>query len=128
MANPTCNNVILVTVTSGKSKCDKSLLETVTSERLEINREMAKRARVSYEECLEKIVSPAQREVFIIVDEWWKKYGFSPTLRNIAYVRGKSGLGNTKEIVDRLVKIGVLKRLKGRRSIRPVYVNFREVD
>jgi hypothetical protein len=77
---------------------------------------------------LEKIVSPAQREVFIIVDEWWKKYGFSPTLRNIAYVRGKAGIGNTKEIVDRLVKLGVLKRVKGRRSIRPVYVNFRDVQ
>jgi hypothetical protein len=66
--------------------------------------------------------------VFIIVDEWWKKYGFSPTLRNIAYVRGKAGIGNTKEIVDRLVKLGVLKRVKGRRSIRPVYVNFREIQ
>lgn len=95
---------------------------------VEIDREMARRARVSYEECLEKIVSPAQREVFIIVDEWWKKYGFSPTLRNIAYVRGKAGIGNTKEIVDRLVKLGVLKRVKGRRSIRPVYVNFRDVQ
>lgn len=95
---------------------------------VEIDREMARRARVSYEQCLEKIVSPAQREVFIIVDEWWKKYGFSPTLRNIAYVRGKAGIGNTKEIVDRLVKLGVLKRVKGRRSIRPVYVNFREIQ
>ena len=95
---------------------------------VEIDREMARRARVSYEQCLEKIVSPAQREVFIIVDEWWKKYGFSPTLRNIAYVRGKAGIGNTKEIVDRLVKLGVLKRVKGRRSIRPVYVNFRDVQ
>ena len=95
---------------------------------VEIDREMARRARVSYEECLEKIVSPAQREVFIIVDEWWKKYGFSPTLRNIAYVRGKAGIGNTKEIVDRLVKLGVLKKVKGRRSIRPVYVNFREIQ
>lgn len=95
---------------------------------VEIDREMARRARVSYEQCLEKIVSPAQREVFIIVDEWWKKYGFSPTLRNIAYVRGKAGIGNTKEIVDRLVRLGVLKRVKGRRSIRPVYVNFREIQ
>lgn len=95
---------------------------------VEIDREMARRARVSYEQCLEKIVSPAQREVFIIVDEWWKKYGFSPTLRNIAYVRGKAGIGNTKEIVDRLVKLGVLKKVKGRRSIRPVYVNFREIQ
>ena len=73
-------------------------------------------------------MSPAQKEVFIVVDEWWKKYGFSPTLRQIAEVRGKSGIGNTKEIVDRLVKLGVLKRINGRRSIRPVYINFRKIE
>jgi hypothetical protein len=77
---------------------------------------------------MEVIVSPVQKEVFLIVDEWWKKYGHSPTLRQIAYLRGKSGVGNTKEIVDRLVGIGVLKRLENRRSIRPVYINFRSVE
>ena len=34
-----------------------------------------------------------------------------------------------KEIVDRLVKLGVVKRLEGApRSVRPVYINFRELD
>jgi sulfur relay (sulfurtransferase) DsrC/TusE family protein len=84
--------------------------------------------KMSYEGCLEKDMSPAQKEVFIIVDEWWKKFGFSPTLRQIADVRGKSGLGNTKEIVDRLVKLGVLKKLEKRRSIRPVYIKFRNLE
>jgi len=80
------------------------------------------------ETSLEMIVSPAQREVFLIVDEWWKKYGFSPSIRDIAYVRGKMGLGNTKEIVDRLVKIGVLKKRGGQgRTIRPTYINFRNL-
>jgi SOS-response transcriptional repressor LexA len=78
---------------------------------------------------LEGIVSPAQREVFLIIDEWWKKYGFSPSLRDIAYVRGKMGLGNTKELVDRLVKLGVVKRVEGRgRTVRPVYINFRNLE
>lgn len=89
---------------------------------------MARRQKLTKEECEERIVSPVQREVFLIVDEWWKKYGHSPTLRQIAYVRGKTGVGNTKEIVDRLVRIGVLKKLKGTRSIRPVYVNFRTIE
>ena len=89
---------------------------------------MARRPRVTYEECMEKSMSPAQREVFLIVDEWWKKFGHSPTLRQIAEMRGKSGVGNTKEIVDRLVKLGVLKRLERRRSIRPVYINFRMIE
>ena len=78
---------------------------------------------------LEGKMSPAQREVFLVIDEWWKKYGFAPSLRDIAYVRGKVGLGNTKEIVDRLVELGALKRIKGkRRTLRPVYVNFKHVE
>ena len=79
--------------------------------------------------CMERIMSPAQKEVFLIVDEWWKKFGFSPTLRDIAYQRGKVGLGNTKDIVDRLVRQGVLKK-KDRmgRTIRPVYINYRKVE
>lgn len=73
-------------------------------------------------------MSPAQKEVFIIVDEWWKKFGFSPTLRQIAEMRGKSGIGNTKEIVDRLVRLGALKKLERKRSIRPVYIRYRDVE
>jgi SOS-response transcriptional repressor LexA len=96
--------------------------------RLKINREMARRPRVTFEECMEVGMSPAQREVFLVVDEFWKKWGCSPTLRQIADLRGKSGVGNTKEIVDRLVKLGVLKRLERRRSVRPVYINFRNVE
>ena len=100
----------------------------IFTRKLVINRPMSSKSRKTKDECVEVIVSPVQKEVFLIVDEWWKRYGHSPTLRQIAYIRGKTGIGNTKEIVDRLVKIGVLKRLEGRRSIRPVYVNFRSVE
>lgn len=95
---------------------------------LKINREMARRPRRGYELCMGVDMSPAQREVFLVVDEFWKAWGCSPTLRQIAELRGKKGVGNTKEIVDRLVKLGVLKRLERRRSIRPVYINFRNVE
>lgn len=95
---------------------------------LKINREMARRPRRGYEWCMGLEMTPAQREVFLVVDEFWKAWGCSPTLRQIADLRGKRGIGNTKEIVDRLVKLGVLKRLERRRSIRPVYINFRNVE
>ena len=95
---------------------------------LKINREMARRPRRGYELCVGMDMTPAQREVFLVVDEFWKAWGCSPTLRQIADLRGKKGVGNTKEIVDRLVKLGVLKRLERRRSIRPVYINFRNVE
>ena len=89
---------------------------------------MARTRTKTFEMCLEVEMSPVQKEVFIIVDEWWKRYGFSPTLRQIADIRGKSGVGNTKDIVDRLVKLGVLKKIARKRSIRPVYINFRNIE
>ena len=74
----------------------------------------AKRSEMSYEECVEKDMTPAQREVFLIVDEWWKEFGYSPSLRDIAYQRGKSSLPNTMKIVKRLCELGVLKKQAGR--------------
>jgi hypothetical protein len=56
-------------------------------------------------------------------------YGFGPYIRYICKLRGKGGMGNTSEIIDRLVKLGVLKKLRGAgRSVRPVYINFRKID
>ena len=95
-----------------------------------INRDMTARRRdMSFEECTEKDMTPAQREVFLCIDEWWRKYGFGPSIRDICNVRGKAGMGNTSEIISRLVKIGVLKKVKGAgRSVRPVYINFRTLE
>jgi len=95
-----------------------------------INRAMVRRRREkTFEECMEAGMTPMQTEVFIVIDEFWKRYGYGPSLRNIAVARGKMGLGNTKEIVDRLVRLGVVKRVEGAaRSVRPVYINFRELD
>lgn len=95
-----------------------------------VNHEMrAKRRELSYEECMEKDMTPAQRAVFLIVDEYWKMYGSAPSLRDIAHQRGKMGLGNTMRIVERLVKLGILKKVDGmHRSVRPVYINFKELE
>ena len=94
-----------------------------------INKDMATKSRMTREECMEMDMTPAQKEVFIVVDDWWKKFGYGPSIRDICTVRQKTGMGNTKEIIDRLVRLGVLKRLKGAgRSVRPVYLNFRNIE
>lgn len=94
-----------------------------------MNSAMSVKRVVSYEECMGVEMSPAQREVFVIVDEWWKRFHSSPSLRDIMDMRGKGGIGNTARLVDRLVELGVLKRLKNRgRTIRPVYINFRNIE
>jgi len=97
----------------------------------EVVNELMKRKRSdkTYEECIQVAMSPAQREVFIVIDEWWKRHGYSPTLRDIAYVRGKMGLANTKKLVDRLVLLGVVKKVDGLgRTIRPTFINFRNLE
>jgi predicted glycosyl hydrolase (DUF1957 family) len=82
----------------------------------------------SYEWCMEVGMTPVQKEVFLIVDEYWKLNGCSPTYREIAEIREKPGLGNTKKIIERLVKIGVLKKVdRMSRTVRPVYINFRNI-
>jgi hypothetical protein len=95
-----------------------------------INREMVMRRRErTYEECMEVGMTPVQKEVFLVIDEWWRRYGFGPSIRDICRIRGKGGMGNTSEIIERLVKLGVVKRLKGSgRSVRPVYISFRHLE
>ena len=94
-----------------------------------IHRDMKiRRSDPTWQECMETDMSPTQKEVFIVIDEWWKRYGFSPSLRDIAYVRGKPGIGSTQNIVDRLVKLGVIKKMdKTGRTIRPAWVNYRNL-
>lgn len=88
-----------------------------------------RRSDLTESQCMEMIMSPAQREVFLVIDEWWKKYGHSPSVRDIAYVRGKMGLGNTQKIVNRLVLLGIIKKIdRLGRTIRPVYINFKTLE
>jgi hypothetical protein len=76
-----------------------------------------------------EVMSPVQRDVFILIDEFWKKFQYSPTIRELAILRGKMGIGNTKRIVDQLERIGAIKKVERRgRTIRPVYINFRNLD
>lgn len=97
---------------------------------IEINKLMtARRREKTFEECVGECMTAAQKEVFLIIDEWWKQKGFGPSIRDICEIRGKGGMGNTSEIIGRLVKLGVVKRVKnGVRSVRPVYVNFRTLE
>lgn len=107
-----------------------AILPNCMKSNIEINREMvARRREMTFSECMEVGMTAAQKEVFLIVDEWWKKYGFGPSIRDICEIRGKGGMGNTHEILGRLVKLGVVKRVKGSgRSVRPVYINFRTLE
>ena len=95
-----------------------------------VNSEMThKRNALTYEQCVEVSMTKAQQDVFFYVDEFWKKYGCGPTVREITAFRKSKSLGSTHEIINRLIKLGILKKQKGMdRSVRPVYINFRTID
>lgn len=77
------------------------------------------------EGCLEVDMTPVQRDMYVLIDEFWKRFGCGPTYRELAQLR-KTGLGNVKRIVDRLVKLGVVKRVPNMdRSLRPSYMSFK---
>lgn len=98
--------------------------------RIQINKKMVSRkSDKTFDECMEVDMTPVQKEVFLIIDEWWKRYGFSPSLRDIAHQRGKMSMSNTSKIIKRLVNIGVIKKVDRQgRTIRPVYINFRNLE
>jgi hypothetical protein len=71
----------------------------------------------------------AERHVYLIIEVFWEKYGYSPSYEDIAYLRGVKGIGNIKRIVDKLVQMGAVKRIPGaKRSVRPVWLKFRNLD
>lgn len=107
----------------------KSLIPKDISKRPKILQSELRKVYGSFEQVMEMGMTKAQNEVFLVIDEWWKQFGFGPSYRDIIYHRGKGGLGSTKKIVDRLVKIGAVKRVAGMgRSVRPTYINFRDIQ
>ena len=74
-------------------------------------------------------MTPAQKQIFLIVDELWKMYGFGPTVDDIMRLTGERGRGNVARKMQILIEIGVCKGVKGRaRSIRPAGLKVRSVE
>ena len=106
------------------------MISTNMNFRVQINPKMtARKSDTTGNECMEVEMTPVQKEVFLMIDEWWKRYGFSPSLKDIAHQRGKMSMSNTSKIIKRLVNIGVIKKVDRQgRTIRPVYINFRNLE
>jgi len=77
----------------------------------------------------EREMTPAQKEVFLVIDEWWKRYGFGPTIDDVMLVTGEKGRGNVARKMRALVDLGVCKGIPRRaRSIRPSYLRVRDIE
>ena len=73
-------------------------------------------------------MSPAQKETFLIIDEYWQNFGFGPTIDDIMKMTGEKGRGNVARKMKALIAIGVCKGISNRaRSIRPAYIKLRNL-
>ena len=73
-------------------------------------------------------MTPAQREIFLAIDEWWKKFGFGPTVSDILLVTGKKNRGDVHRKMKKLVELGICKARPGMaRSIRPADLRVRNI-
>lgn len=74
-------------------------------------------------------MTPAQKQIFIIIDEYWKTFGYGPTVDEIMELTGEKGRGNVARKMWALVDLKVCRGIKGRaRSIRPAYISIRNIE
>lgn len=74
-------------------------------------------------------MSPAQKETFLIIDEYWKNFGYGPTIDDVMRLTGEKGRGNVARKMRALIEIGVCKGVAGKaRSIRPAYISLRNLS
>lgn len=73
-------------------------------------------------------MTPAQQEIFNIIEEYWKTYGFGPSIDDVMYITGEKGRGNVSRKMWKLVELGYCKGIKRRpRTIRPTYMRVRDL-
>lgn len=75
------------------------------------------------------VMTPAQKEIFLVIDEFWKKYGFAPSVKDVMYITGEKGAGNVSRKMRRLIDLGICKGIKGKqRTIRPAGLRVRTIE
>jgi SOS-response transcriptional repressor LexA len=73
-------------------------------------------------------MTPAQKTIYLVIDEWWKRFGFGPTIDDVMSVTGEKGRGNVARKMRALVALGICKGVKGKaRSVRPTHIRLRDI-
>lgn len=74
-------------------------------------------------------MTDAQREIFVVIDEWWKAKGYGPSIDNIMSITGDKGRGNVARKIKALVDEGALVKVGRRaRSVRPKGMRVYKVE
>jgi SOS-response transcriptional repressor LexA len=65
-------------------------------------------------------MTPRQKEVYMVIEEFWKKYGYGPSVDEVMYVLNAKGRGNVHRMMKRLVELGYCKSMPDKaRTYRP---------
>jgi SOS-response transcriptional repressor LexA len=74
-------------------------------------------------------VTPAQREVFLIIDEFWRERGYGPSLKEIqAMVDRPQSIAAIQKKVKALVRLGICKGVKNaHRATRPAGLRVNKI-
>jgi SOS-response transcriptional repressor LexA len=84
---------------------------------------------MKFEDALLIPMTEKQKQVFLVIDEWWKRFGFGPSVDDIMSITGDKSRGSVNKCMQRLCDLGICRRVPRRaRSIRPVYVKVREIQ
>jgi len=74
-------------------------------------------------------MTPALKQTYMVIDEWWKKYGYAPTIDEIMFITGEKGRGNVSRKINMLIKLKICKGIPGRaRTVRPSYMRVHKVE
>lgn len=70
-----------------------------------------------------------QAYIYGIIDSWWKKNGFAPSIDDIMNITGDRGRGNVHRTMKKLVELGHCKMVpRMARSIRPSYMRVHKIE
>ena len=73
-------------------------------------------------------MTPRQKDIFNVIDAFWREYGYGPSIDEIMYITGDKGRGNVHRIIVRLCELGHCKRLPDKaRTVRPLGIKVRDL-
>ena len=73
-------------------------------------------------------MTPKQGTVYAVIEQWWKRYGYAPSIDEIMLLTGDKSRSNVSRIMNDLVRLGLCKKHPNkRRTIRPSYLRVREL-
>ena len=65
-------------------------------------------------------MTPTQRDIYNVIFDFWKHYGYGPSIDDILYISKRKGRGNIQRIISRLVDGGHCVRLPHMpRTVKP---------